>query len=271
MNIPPITATASFYLPPGAASSVTVPPVTAVIRIRKPFPGFLVPTPVPPLTIHIGILEPSFWSGALTLSSPQADAVIATQYPSFTVAVDINDEESYILEVQYATTSTFDTPTSLSAAFTGVDGGAILTATSPVTGTVFWRARILDLTSQPLSSWSETLEFTVDSTSIPAQLPVTWTVETNGPRPVHVWHTYPQGPEVGDTITIYGHGFNDPGHLTFGGATLPYQSWEYVAASTENGGNATRVISGNVVTPEHFEVTFTAPYETEGTLLVVED
>jgi hypothetical protein len=119
--------------------------------------------------------------------------------------------------------------------------------------------------------WSSPNLFTVAATVTPVSLPVSWTVSSSAARPIHLWHIDPAGPEVDETVTVYGQGFPATGFIYFNGEVLTtVQSWELIPATAENT-TADRRISGSDVTCEHYEVVFTAPvYDGPGAPLSVE-
>ncbi len=262
------------YLPP------LVPPPLAV-RAWLPFgdndPGDG-PTPGPPLIapppigFALRVVEPTTWVGTVTLSAPDADAVIVTNTPQFLVAVepeDENDERTFTVEVQYADNPAFTNATSLTDQATGLDGGAVLRPTNPVPATTYWRARATPA-GMPAGKWTDARKFTVNASGTSTTMPVTWRVAATAAQPIHLWHFWPPGPNVGDIVTIYGQGFPATGKVTFGDRVLPTTQWRRepaVAAATTDD----RQIAEDTVHPEHWKIVFVAPeYNGHGDLLSVE-
>lgn len=206
------------------------------------------------------------------LTSPVDGDVVATNLPEFVVAVDTDNEDddaTFTLTVQYAADDTFTSAVTITEDFDTVDGGAFLTPTTNVPATTYWRAQVSQGATLR-SEWTQAASFTVNSTITATTLPVTWTVDDGADRPIHLWHLDPPGPDIGDTVTVYGQGFPDNGHLSFGDLLLDVGSWTLVdAADLDN--LSDRTIDGDRVDPEHYEVTFVAPvYDGPGAALSVE-
>lgn len=205
---------------------------------------------------------------ALVLSSPGPGETVATATPELIVAAEIDETDvEYTIEVQVATDNTFTTATTFSETFDATDGGVSITPSSPLPATTYWRARILQGTTRR-SDWTAPSTFTINTTITAVLLAVTWTVNATAPRPIHLWHFFPPGPDAGDLVTAYGQGFPASGHLDFNGAALPVVSWTRV--DEQNTASPGRAISSELVDAEHYEVTFHAPaYDGPGAPLTV--
>lgn len=213
---------------------------------------------IPPARLTIN-MSASASTASLTLSAPSSGDVLRIARPTFTVALSAPDPTVvYTIEIQYDDNASFTSPVTLSSALTAADGGVSLAATTDVPATTYWRARLLLAGSEEVT-WTLPASFTVSTAVTPATLAVQWTADANAARPIHVWHFDPAGPLDGDTVTIYGQGFPATGSLTFGDTVLPTTGWQLVAATADNADDTKRVIEGSAVTPEHYEVQFTAP------------
>lgn len=207
------------------------------------------PTPVNPI--------------AVTLSSPDDQSTVISSTPTFAVGVDTateNPQSVYTLHLQYADNPAFTNPIELTAEFTAVEAGAYLTPTGPVPAATWWRARVAQATTWR-SAWSTAQSFTVNTTIVPGQAPITWTVSSDpavGRNP-HVWYILPPAAYPGDTVTVYGEGFTDSGHgsVWVGPVEATVISWTFVPQI----GNPddTRHIDGDDLYPEHYEVVITVP------------
>jgi len=187
------------------------------------------------------------------------------------VDTDADDEDTatYTVTIQYAANDLFTGATTLTGDFDATEGGVELTPASAVPNTTYWRAR-LSQGNVGRSAWTEPAHFTVSTGTSATVLPLVWTVDPAAARPIHLWHVDPVGPDAGDVVTVYGQGFPASGRLTFGDGELTVTSWQRVAASDEIT-SGTAQINGDVVDPEHYEVTFTAPnYSGPGEALTVE-
>lgn len=230
-------------------------------------------TVLPPITVTIG-MSTAFSLGKLYLSTPEDDTTVPTSTPTLTVGLTALDEtEIYTIEVQYADDSVFTNPVTLSASTTGVDGGVSVLPSAAVPDTTFWRARLL-LDGDEQIPWTAAASFTVSQGVGVSTLPVTWSVVTSGgvERPIHLWHFYPPGAEVGDVVTVYGQGFpssDASGRITIDGIPIPVTSWSRVPAVAGNTTTA-RAINGDTVTCEHYEVVFVAPDIEDGGVIAVE-
>lgn len=241
----------------GETDQQLIPPIVVGVRTPAPFdqPG----TQVPAFTIKAGPSVPEIWTGSLVLSAPDDDTVVLTAKPEFMIGVSGPDDDTiYTVELQYADNAAMTGPSTLTATFEAVDGGAVLTPAGPVPDTTYWRARLLEGSTIRLG-WSAARKFTVATTTTSTNLPVTWDVSGTADRLIHVWHLDPPGPIVGDIVTIYGQGFPASGSLTFGDLVLPATAWQLVPATSDNTDDDLRRIEGDTVTPEHFEVQFAAP------------
>lgn len=213
---------------------------------------------------------PAIATWTVDLSAPEADATIVSSTPRFMVGVDLSTDEdvNYVVEVQYDDNPGFTSPTTVDAEANTGDGGAVLSPDAPLSGTIHWRARVL-VDEQPVSDWTTAQKFTISAVTAATTLAVTWTVDASKKPPIHLWHFYPAGPSVGDTVTIYGQGFPTSalGYIQYGGFDITATSWTKVAA--QPGG----VIEGGNVNPEHWEIVFTAPnhYPGTGAVLTVTD
>lgn len=256
---------------PGETDELTIPPIGVRVRTPAPFdrPALL----VPPIKAVVSLLVPEVLTGSLILTAPEKDAVLPTSTPQFIVAMHLDEEDftaQYTIEVQYADNPAMTNPTVLSAATTATEGGVFLTPTSPVPNTTYWRARLL-ADGNVRVGWSAVRAFTVVTVGTSASLPVTWVLDPAAERPIHVWHVDPPGPVVGDTVTIYGQGFPVFPTLSFGDLVIPTSGVQQVAALPANADDSTRLIEGDVVTPEHQELQFVAPeYDGPGEALVLE-
>lgn len=209
---------------------------------------------VPAIALSLGASGVAV-SALLTLSSPEDGVTVGTATPSFMVVLAAHDETlTYTIEIQYDDNAGFIHPVTLVATAPAVDGGVIITPTSAVPDTTYWRARLL-LNAIEQLGWTAAHSFFVSAQIVTVTLPVTWTADPLAARPIHLWHFDPAGPNTGDLVTAFGQGFPAAGHLLLGDAPLPVVSWHLVAAS----GLIPRTIDGDVVTCEHHEVTFTAP------------
>lgn len=237
----------------------------------------------PPGVIEIG----SAWPGAggstppvdppvvdpldVSLTDPADTQTVITYRPSFTVAVDTSDEDddaTFTMTIQYADNADFTNPQVLTGDFDTVDAGIVLTATSNIAQTTYWRARVSQ-GSTLRSAWTPAARFNVNSSVVPTELSVTWNVDAStAVRPIHLWHFDPPGPDAGDVVTVYGQGFPSTGALRFGDGYLSVTSWRLIPAANLG---TTSVIDGDNVDPEHYEVTFVAPaYSGPGEALTVE-
>lgn len=228
----------------------------------EPVPGVLT---IPPIQLRFRLFTPDTWNGRVVLSAPEADAVVAASRPRFMVGVDPDDdiETSYTVEIQYAATADLADPSTMTADASVADGGVVVTPTEDLAGTIYWRARV-KAPGMPPAPWTAVQSFTVDLSASATTIPITWTVSASATRPIHLWHFFPPGPDVGDTVTIYGQGFPATGTVYFGGQDLTTTGWKRVGATS--GGT----IQGPTVNPEHYEITFVAPsYDGDGELLTV--
>ncbi len=218
---------------------------------------------VPPITRGLRQRPPSLIDVALTLSSPEQDEVITTGFPQFMIGLlsAQDDETAYVIEAQYATDAAFADATTVTLPVTVADGGATFVPDTALTGyarasTFYWRARLLSTTGEVIIDYGDAISFTVDATVTAASIPVTFDVVEDGPRPIHLWHFDPPGGEVGEPLTAYGQGFpGQPGNVTVGGVPADIISWELIPAIAD----ADRIIDGDYVTCEHYEVVFTVP------------
>jgi hypothetical protein len=258
----------------------TVPAIGLVLAIGGP-PALAPPAvgAVPPIGVHAGIAGLTSSSGevippdptpvdplTVTLSSPDDQAVVAIDSPTFAVGVDTSLEDplsTYTLHLQYADNQDMTDATELTADFTAVDGGAFLASTS-VPATTWWRARA-GQGAVWRSAWTAAQVFTVSSTVPAAQASLSWTVDTaHTGRLIHLWHLDPPAAAPGEKITIYGEGFPDSGgRVLLGNVQCTVNSWNFV----HQVGNPddTRHITGADITAEHYEVVITVPsYATPG-------
>lgn len=260
LDVPPVTMDVLVGARiPGEADELAVPPISLAASIGTPTQ--IEALSVPPVGLGLSVAASvSAWSGTVTLSAPTDGETVAVDQPNLTVAVDTDDpSQTYTVEIQYASDAVFTSPVSILADFQGADGGVIVTPASPLTASpTFWRARLIKAAT-PVTNWTATQSFLMDLITALRYLQVYWTVTPSAARPIHLWHVDPPGPEVGDTVTVYGQGFPASGTLTLGDTVLPTTSWARVPASTDNASDLTRVIDGDTVTPEHYEVTFVAP------------
>lgn len=270
LTLPPIAVVVTLVAGQAAESQqINLPPIGVQISMQSTETGDALA--LPPIRVAITVLSPALRSISLTLSTPADQDTLATATPAFVVAVMSDDDEAvYTLEVQYAADSTFTSPVSLSDDFAAVDGGAVLTATAPVPATTYWRARLLQ-GAEVIVDYTPARSFTVNTTVAASTLPITWAINASADAPAHLWHLNPAGPSIGDTVTVYGQGFGTTGTLSFGDTSLEVGSWELVAATDDNDSDDTRRIDDDVVTCEHYEITFVAPtYDGPGAALTVE-
>lgn len=215
------------------------------------------PTPVNPLTV--------------TLTSPDDQDTVAVTNPTFVVGVDTSMESplaTYTLILQYADNQAMTGPTQLTADFDGTDAGAFITPSTAVPATTYWRARVVQGDTWR-SAWTDVASFSVDSVTVPAQVPITWTVADSATRPIHVWHLEPPAQSPGGSVTVYGQGFPDSGRVLFDGVPVTVTSWT-VSGVPASSGDANRIIDGDDVYPEHWEVIITVPaYTGPGAALTV--
>jgi hypothetical protein len=250
-------------------SQVDVRPVKATVALG--IPARHPPWIAPPLQLNLTLGLPNTWAGSLYLTAPENQASVPTTFPQFVVAVSASDlDATYTVEIQYADNTSFIGATTLSGTTSAVDGGVFLTPSTAVPTVTYWRARLLEGTTERLG-WSTVRSFTSTAVVSTSTLAVTWTVSNSADRPIHLWHVDPDGPITGDEVVVYGQGFPSTGSLLFGDTALPVTSWTRVAASTDNAASSTRAIDGDTVTPEHYEIVFTAPEdESTGAPLTVE-
>lgn len=254
---PPISVHTSL---PGVSTveNFQAPPVSVHITTHTPGAADY---PVPPVTVYLRLLGPQFIDATLFLSSPAPDELVVTNFPQFMVGLisGLDESTAFTIEVQYDSTNAFnDDPQTLSADILVVDGGAILDATGPAPATTWWRARLLQ-GGDEVVAWTTPQSFTVDASIDAAELAITWTVDEDAARPIHLWHFDPPGAAAGDTVTAYGQGFPlTTGNLLMNGEGITAQSWELIDAS-DNAATDERIIDGDLVDPEHFEVVFLAP------------
>lgn len=215
------------------------------------------PTPVNPLTV--------------TLTSPDDQGTVAVSNPTFVVGVDTSSEDptaTYTLTLQYADNPAFTSAVTLTADFDATDAGAFLTPAGAVPAATYWRARVSQ-GSTWRSGWSDPQSFTVNNTVTPGSIPITWTVNDAAAPYIHLWHLVPAAAAPGDKVTAYGHGFGDTGKVLFASVPVAVTSWTLSAAPATSG-DAGRVIDGDDVYPEHYEVVFTVPsYSGPGAALEV--
>lgn len=215
------------------------------------------PTPVNPLPI--------------TLSSPEDQLIIPSSRPQFMVAVTSGElTATYQMIIQYAADAAMTSPSTLTATFTAVDGGVVVSPSSDVPALTYWRARVAQ-DAVWRSAWTNTFSFTVATIGAPGSLGVAWHVDYALDRDIHLWHLVPPVASAGETITAYGQGFPDPGQgkIVFDGTALQVTRW--VRHVPSGAASATRTIDADTVDPEHYEVDFTAPdYDGPGGPLSVE-
>lgn len=259
-----------------------VPPLAPVVQpaaIAAPIPVTVAMTAgvipdvyaVPPITVRIALLMPSVVNASVFLSSPDHDEIVTSYYPQFMVGLTSGEDDDTVfeIEIQWANNPAFTTPSSAIVSAPQVDGGIFYTPTDPVFDYTYWRAR-LRLGGEVVTGWTAADTFEVQNYIAAGELPVTWLVDTDADRPIHLWHFEPDGVEEGDLVTAYGQGFPlSAGTLTLDGEPIAPQSWELVPAS--GAAHADRVIDADLVDPEHFAVTFIAPQvEEPGGPLIVE-
>lgn len=270
---PPLTAGVGLPSYQAASPAGGVPAIRAVVSVAS-LPATPPPSSaVPAIAATARVKVPGTWEGTFQLTSPADESTVATAEPTFVVGVvaDGDPATTYTLQIQYAADAAFTTPTSILADFELAAGGAVVTPDDPITvSPVYWRARLL-LAGEPIGGWSGTSKFYLDLDAGHTDLPVTWTVSVSASRPIHLWHYDPPGPLVGDLVTVYGQGFPTSGHLKFGGVSLTVESWQRIPEDLGNTVNGNPVIDGTVITCEHYEVVFAAPFaDGDGALLTVE-
>lgn len=240
----------------GDTLNIDVPPVG--LALAMPGSQALAGTLAPPIAITVRPRIASVIDAALTLSSPALNETVATGFPQFLIGLVSaqDDETAYVIEAQYASTPAFADATTLELPLTVADGGVSFIPATALSGTVYWRARLLSATGEIILDYDDTVSFTVDSTVTAATIPVSWDVVEDGPRPIHLWHFDPPGGEVGEPLTAYGMGFpGQPGNVTVGGVAAEIISWDLVPAID----GAEPFMGGDYVTCEHYEVVFTVP------------
>lgn len=245
------------------AVSVTMQPMAIEVSADEVF--------APPLTLAVMMGNPSIIAAGLSLTSPDAGETIATSYPQFIVALMADDPEvDYQIEIQWSADNDFTDPVSAIVDAPAVDGGIAYTPTTPVFEATFWRARLL-LDGEEVIGWTPYRVFYVSAVIATVQLPITWTVDTDAARPIHLWHFDPPGVEEGDLVTAYGQGFPlSTGTLYLYNEPVLPLSWDLIEADAL-ADPVTRTIDGAEVDPEHFAVTFIAPpVEEPGGPLTVE-
>lgn len=231
----------------GTPGALSVPPIA--VRLAMPLPTV------------VGGSAPQAWTGTFDVVQPADNAVVATATPTFTVAIVDDSGADFTVQIMVANNTSFTGGVTFSSTFDGDDGGTTVTPSSPLPSTTYWKARLLKGNAE-VATWTTTRTLTIATAVTPYELPVTWTVSTGVPRPIHLWHFDPAGPNVNDRVTIYGQGFPaNPAtaQLTWGTTTLAIVRWELVDATAENAADSTRLINADDVTPEHYEVAFIAP------------
>lgn len=224
----------------------------------------------PAIAVSVAMRKPGTVDALLVLSSPEQDEVVIIAQPQLVVGLQSTDlYADYQIEIQYADNAAFTGAVSALVDAQAIDGGITYVPPSPAFATTYWRARLFKDGTGVLD-WTDAKRFTVDLVNSAKQIAVTWTVDSAADRPVHLWHFDPPGVEEGDEVTVYGQGFPlTPGLLSLYGQPVAVESWSLVPAS---GVAVTdRVIDGDVVDAEHFEVLFIAPpVEEPGGPLTVE-
>ncbi len=239
----------------GDADVAEAVPVTVQVKIPAAAAGS--PAVAAAIKVGVGIPAPVTSAVQLILTAPDDEEVLPSLRPTFVVGLAQDDEDlTYDVEIQVASDAAFTNPVSYVVASPAEDGGVIVPATQDVPAAGFWRARAL-LDGTDASGWSEVREFTVDATIGASSIPITWTVGA-ATRQIHLWHVEPPGAEPGETAVVYGHGFPSTGGvLTLADKTVTVDSWTLIPPTSTPA--ADRVINGEVVDPEHFEISFTVP------------
>jgi hypothetical protein len=247
---------------PATVDVLEADPITLVITTSAG-----TPLRVDPIGLSVGMFGRAS-DAVITLTAPVDGDTVEVSNPQFVVALNAHDPTiMYTIEIQYATSTAFASPVTLSGNASGLDGGVFLTPSTPVPNTTYWRARLL-LAGEDQTGWSDTLSFTVDTSLTPATTQIIWTVGNAG-IPIHLWHLDPPAAAPGDTVTAYGQGFPVSGHVTFNGAPVVVTDWTRQPADSASG-TPDRVIDRDNVDPEHWEVTFIVPdYTGPGAALAV--
>lgn len=245
------------------------PPIALTMAISPPNTAA-----VPPIKLMTFFQPPVGTDAYIELSSPDADEIVPTEYPQFMVGLTARDLDStYTIEIEYASNPDFNNATGGTFGVKPVDGGVIWSTPYPVWPTTYWRARLWHPEGFT-SGWTPAQMFTVSPVVGGVDLILTWSVDAGiDYPPLHLWHFDPPGAEAGDEVTAYGQGFTAEGGITYG-ANWDYveiSSWALIPAS-DNAATDDRVIAGDVVDAEHYEVVFTVPSDAEepGTAFSVE-
>lgn len=222
-------------------------------------PGYIPPTAIvdigPGTDVWVDrmLVDPS--SVMFALTDPDDEAVVPFARPEFVVGVQDPDDGDYQVELQIADNTDFTDAHDIIADVVYTDGGLTYTPDFDIPATTYWRARLLH-NGPVLIPWSDTFSVSVDVTVSAATLPVSWTPAADLTAPVHLWHIEPPGAEPGDSVTIYGTGFGATPVVTILDSTAEVTRSELVAA-IEAG--ELRVIDGDVVDPEHWEIDMVVP------------
>lgn len=261
-------------------NTLVVPPIGVRIAIGADGSAAGDGSGMPPLAVRVALPVPTLtggtgpapWTGTFDVVTPVDTAVVASSTPQFTVAVDVDGSDSYRVYFQFADNAQLTNATTASATFSAIDGGTVFTPSAPLPNTTYWTARLTTAAGVEVAPWLTTRTLTIATAAAAYALPVTWFVDPSAERPIHLWHIDPAGPNVNDTVTVYGQGFpTNPldATLKWGSSALSVTRWERVDASDDNTDDATRLIDADTVTPEHYEVEFVAP-KTGGALLTLE-
>ncbi len=214
------------------------------------------------VTADAMIAVPDLTQVAIVLLDPVAGCIVPTRHVVFRVqfSVTTGDIDTVDIEVQYDTTNTFPSSTTLTATDDTVTG--VVTFDLPTTvdltpGGYFWRARATygGLTSP----WRAASAFTVtDPAGVQFDTPITWTVATGSPSP-HLWFALPAVGSPGDSIVLIGHGFGTSlGSVHLAGVTASVLSWSHVTGTGATTARAIDALSGTA-DPDHERVVFTVP------------
>lgn len=224
-------------------------------------------SPVAALPISAGVeAEPgTLLRVRRVLVEPYDGDTVPSRQAALVVAVMLVEGEltATTVDIQFDTTEDFSGPsaTILSQDVILVRGANTITLrTSDIdlNAWIHWRAR---LTINGITfNWTPVWRFRYGTGD--AFVPVNWTTQAGATRP-HLWSLTPQVGVPGQRITLTGQGFPAAAgnvKLIVGGAqlTMPIQSWTHVAGTT-NADTDYRVITAEVIDPEHDEVVVLVP------------
>lgn len=255
-TVPPMDASARMLADPPMALLDDAPPMRAELSAD---PG-VQPPPVhtaPPMAAVAAMPAPDVLRVRRWLSVPADNATVPVDRPVFTVTVAVieGDQDAATVEVQYAADAAFTAPTTLSTTVRLVHGDNTirLTPADPLTGAVYWRARLV-LNGQTMS-WTPARSLLIDLSAGDGTALASWTVAataTDG----HLWYVDPPAGRPGDIIRIIGQGLSDDGDVHLGDQTMSVISRTQVPT-----GSGERIIDpdNDIVWPEHDEILVQVP------------